>query len=322
MIRKVLLFGVALTVVAGIVFWRRTATPLEEAHVAGRRVTVWSRLAQVRESVAELNHGDRVAILERKEGNVRIQTADGRTGWISEHNLMGPGAREKAQELREKTRQMPVQARGHTRVVSNVRAEAGRAAPRIFQFRPGVPVEVLLRAIAEVPLAEDSRGQAAAATETRGSEAPARREDWYLVRATTEEAGEISGWVLARFIEIDLPPEIRDFAAGIRFIAAFELNRVPDEGGERPQFLALGVRGGEGQPCDFTLLRVFTWNTERKHYETAYLESALCGKLPVRFERREALTLFRFSAAERGGQIQREYQMRGTIVRRVRAPSK
>ena len=88
-------------------------------------------------------------------------------------------------------------------------------------------------------------------------------------------AGPVAGWVLARFIELDLPGPVRDYAssADLHVVAWFELNRVPDgNGGESPQYLVAGSRGGEGGACDFTVLRVYTWGKARKRYETAYVE--------------------------------------------------
>ena len=78
---------------------------------------------------------------------------------------------------------------------------------------------------------------------------------------------------------------VKDYAssADLHVVAWFELNRVPDgNGGEAPQYLVAGSRGGRGQACDFTMLRVYTWGTARKRYETAYVESDLCGRLPIR----------------------------------------
>jgi hypothetical protein len=84
--------------------------------------------------------------------------------------------------------------------------------------------------------------------------------------------------------------------------------------------LAAGVRGGEGQPCDFTMLRVYTWGSRRKRYETAYVESGLCGYFPIRAGKAAATgePEFRFTALGKAGKQQRVYRMRQTVVRRVR----
>jgi hypothetical protein len=104
----------------------------------------------------------------------------------------------------------------------------------------------------------------------------------------------------------------------MRVLAWFELNRVPDgSGGEAPQYLAAGSRGGEGSACDFTMLRVYTWGRVRKRYETAYVESDLCGRLPIRVSNGEKGPEFQFPDVDEGG-ADRKYVMVQTAVRRVR----
>jgi len=90
--------------------------------------------------------------------------------------------------------------------------------------------------------------------------------------------------VVARFVEFDLPDAVREGAnsANIRPVAWFELNRVSDPSGDKPQYLVAAARGPEGQVCDFTALRVYTWYVKRSRYETAFIENNLCGRLPVR----------------------------------------
>ena len=131
----------------------------------------------------------------------------------------------------------------------------------------------------------------------------------------------MAGWVLARFIEMNLPGPVRDYASSsaMRVLAWFELNRVADPNGEKPQYLAAGVHGGDGQPCDFTLIRVYTWGGRRKRYETAYVESNLCGKLPILIGKTPSGDPeFRFRAEVSSGTEERRYQMHQTVVRRVR----
>jgi hypothetical protein len=134
------------------------------------------------------------------------------------------------------------------------------------------------------------------------------------------QAGLVAGWVLARFIELDLPGPVKDYAssADLHVVAWFELNRVPDgSGGEAPQYLVAGSRGGEGQACDFTMLRVYTWGKVRKRYETAYVESDLCGRLPIRISNGEKGPEFHFPDVDEGG-ADRTYSMYQTTVRRVK----
>jgi hypothetical protein len=99
-------------------------------------------------------------------------------------------------------------------------------------------------------------------------------------------------------------------------VAWVELNRVLDEGEPRPQYLVAGARGGEGQPCDFTLLRVYTWGLTRHRYETAYVENGICGRMPIRVTAGAAGEEFRFADPMQDG-ADRVYRVRQTTVRRV-----
>jgi hypothetical protein len=132
----------------------------------------------------------------------------------------------------------------------------------------------------------------------------------------------IAGWVLARFIELDPPAPIPDYfnAAGIHVVAWVVLNTAPDPSGPQPQYLVAGARGGEGQPCDFTLLRVYTWGASRQRYETAYVENNICGRMPIRVSATPAGADFRFADPAQDG-AERLYRMRQTSVRRVTGPA-
>ena len=74
-------------------------------------------------------------------------------------------------------------------------------------------------------------------------------------------------------------------SANVRPIAWFELNRVASPSGDKPQYLVAGTRSPEGQSCDFTVLRVYTWGQKRTRYETAFIENNLCGQMPIQLEK-------------------------------------
>jgi hypothetical protein len=266
----------------------------------------------------------------------------------------------KSASLFQSSRSLPVQARGRTKTVSNVRIEPGRDGQRIFQFGRGTRVLILKRAVASAPQEENSQGEKSASAD---EDEKSKQEDWLLVlraidspesgdniaagtdgptknvkpatgdvvsggpgltqsglAAVGAPAGPLAGWVLARFVELDLPDPVKDYAssADLHVVAWFELNRVADgSGAEVPQYLVAGSRGGEGGPCDFSMLRVYTWSTTRKRYETAYVESDLCGKLPIRISSGAKGPEFTFGDVDEGG-ADRSYAMYQTSVRRVK----
>lgn len=325
--KRILIGTVLVLAVAGGVYFLRQEPALEKAHCAERKVSLWNRVAQVREPVATLIYGEEVSILQRRRENFFVRTARGAEGWIDEKYLMPPELWLRGMEVRAKAAGMKSQARATTKVATNVRSEPGRTGPKLFQFSSGASLDVLARQVVEwTPPATASAPAEAETPLESGTGAisaafPEKRyEDWLLVRGTGGE-GQIAGWVLARFLALDYPSALRDYAGGIRFLAWFELTATPSAEGPRPTYLAVGVDGAEGQSCDFTLLRVYSWNPKRRRYETAYVEGALCGSLPVEVRRSADLQLeatFRFANNSKKGLEQREYRTRQNVVRPVR----
>jgi hypothetical protein len=197
-----------------------------------------------------------------------------------------------------------------------------------------VPLEIVGRAVADWVQVTDERDNSNEPAETK-------KEDWFLIRGVaTRPPGEasarsaettnttqpgdqtvpIAGWVVARFVDLDLPEAVREGAASanIRPVAWFELNRVSDPSGDKPQYLVAAARGPEGQVCDFTALRVYTWYVKRSRYETAFIENNLCGQLPVRVGKGpKGEPEFRFRVMD-GNKEEHVYRLIQTVVRRIR----
>jgi hypothetical protein len=351
-------------ILAALLYWKlHSGSPnvISVGYVGDRGVILWNTLAEVRESVGEVNYGDRVEVLRVEGTAAQVRTTSGKVGWMRDsRQVMDSELWGQIGKLLERARTLPVQARGRTKTISNVRVAPGRDGKRIFQFGRDTKVLILERAVADAPQGPEENSQPAKADTPDGQQT--KQEDWLLViraldslpdggrapslgsvpaavkRSTSDSVsggpdvsllgssvmdmstGPVAGWVLARFIELDLPDPVKDYAssADLRVVAWFELNRVPDgSGGEAPQYLVAGARGAEGGPCDFTTLRVYTWGTARKRYETAYVESDLCGRLPIRISTSAKGPSFQFPDVDEGG-AQRTYTLASTTVRRVK----
>lgn len=334
--KRKLLVAVPLLCVVALLAWyfRPKHESLGAAYVSERTLTLLSSVAQVHEQVGVLYYGERVEVLARRNDNVKVRTSNGTIGWVDGRYLMEPELWERSEKLLAQTKSMIVQARGRTKTTTNLRVEPGRTEPRLYQFGRGIEVEVFGRAVADWAQVTDEK-------EVVAENEPQKKEDWYLVRGvatrppgegvvrnsavtTTTQPGDqtipIAGWVVARFISLDLPDPVREgtIAANVRAIAWFELNRVTDAEGEHPQYLVAGTRSAEGAPCDFTTLRVFTWNPKKTRYETAYIENDLCGALPIQIGKGpEGQPEFRFHMME-GSKPERVYRLIQTVVRRVK----
>ncbi|HMD37848.1 MAG TPA: hypothetical protein VKH15_01115 [Candidatus Acidoferrum sp.] len=332
--KRKLLIAVPLLLVVAVIAWffRPKHEFLGEAYVGERTATLWSSVAQVREPLDTLHYGDRVDVVARRNDSIKVRTSAGEQGWVEGRYLMDPALWQRSTKLLKQVAGMPVQAHGRTKVQTNLRVEPGRTQARLYQFGRGVRVEVVGRAVADWVQASDEK-------ESSGDSQDKKKEDWFLVRGvatrppgdaagraaetTTTQPGDqslpIAGWVIGRFLELDLPDAVRDGAnsSNIRPIAWFELNRISDPAGDKIQYLVAAARGSEGQPCDFTTLRVYTWNLKKERYETAFIENDLCGQLPVRIGKGpKSEPEFRFQVMD-GNKEERVYRLVQTVVRRI-----
>jgi hypothetical protein len=320
--------------VGGGVWWaRRNPERYPTGYIADRSATLWSATAQVRRPIGILGYGEKVSILARAGELTEVRSADGTLGWVDNHMLMAPALWEQVGQLLSDTRDMPIQGKAHTRTISNVHIEPGRDSPRIFQFGRNVPVTVLRRQAAAASSAgeEGHGGDEPAPTADEKSD----QEDWALVlyspvkaESSSASAGTqpgagpampIAGWILWRFMELDPPQPIGDYvgAAGRRVIAWAQLNTVPDPSGDKPQFVVAATKGGEGQPCDFTSIRVYTWGAARKQYETSFADNNVCGRLPLRVAQAPDGPEFRFNDPKN---TEHAYRLMQTVVRRIARP--
>lgn len=335
--KRKLLVAVPLLLLVVIVAWivRPKHEYIGEAYVSAKSTTLLSSVAQVRQEIGELRFGDHVEVMAKRNEFVKVKTSSGLIGWVDAHQLMDPQLWQRSIALLKKAQDLPVQARGRTKVATNLRVEPGRTEARLYQFGRGVPVEVVARATADWVQVSDEKENT--------SPEETKKEDWFLVRGVATRApGEttattgapipstatvpgdlsapIAGWVVARFLELDEPDPVREGAssANVRPVAWFELNRVADEAGEKSQYLLAATRGPEGQACDFINLRVYTWNKKKTRYETAFIENNLCGALPIRVSKdAKDNPEFRFHVMD-GEKEERAYRLIQTVVRRVR----
>jgi hypothetical protein len=315
--------GFALFVIVAVAAYLRFHRPkaaLEIAYAGNRQVTLWNTTATVREPVTTVPFGERLDVLARYEDEAEVRTDKGSTGWVSGRDLLSSDVWDRAREWTKEAESMPVEARGHTRVLSNLHVEAGRNAPRLRQLSKDIPVDLLERTTAVVP-AKNEPG-----ADTAPGASAGKTEDWWLVVAHTPDQGPLGGWILGRFIDLDVPQPLPDYAsaAAMRIVAWFELNRVKDaDGSLKPQYLVLGDKGPEGQPCDFREVRVYTWSVKHEQYETAFIDNGACGKLPLVLTHAKPLDLtFSFRSLNDAPADVRTYRMQETIVRRLKAHPK
>src|SRR5204863_6220453 len=100
---------------------------------------------------------------------------------VESRQLMEPALWQRSIKLLDRTRGMPVQARGRTKVSTNLRVQPGRTEPRLYQFARNAPVEIVGRATADWVQVSDERDNS---NEPQGT----KKEDWLLVRGVATRA--------------------------------------------------------------------------------------------------------------------------------------
>ncbi len=305
----------------------------EVAYVSAPQTFLRDRVATVYNKVATIKNGDRLEVLERTNNKrfVHVLMANGTDGWVEQRSLVGEDVFAAFQKLATDNTNTPIQAQGITHSETNLHVTPGRETEHLYQLTQGGKTALLKRAVAEKTLPGGAPARPKPATNatrdaSKSSDAPQPiLEDWWLVRDDQKRVG----WVLARLIDLDVPLEIAQYAEGQRMVAFFVLREVQDTNGgltkSVPEYLVLSTEPHDGQDFDFNQIRVFTWNTKRHRYETAYREHHLDGQLPVTvghedFGKEGNLPAFTLHVKDDDGKIlERKYKMNGPIVRRVYA---
>ncbi len=300
---------------------------LDVAYVSAPQAALRDQVAAIFNRVGNVKNGERVEVMEREKRFARVRTASGLEGWIEQRFLVDQKTFDALQKLTADNQNAPMQAPGILRNDTNLHVTPGRETDHLYQLAAGAKVAILKRATAEKqPGAAPTK--LAPVKPGKSGKAPSgpALEDWWLVRDSLGHAG----WVLSRMVDVDAPLDIAQYAEGQRFVAFFALDEVPDndKGIQKsvPEYLCMLTEPHDGAPYDYDQVRVFTWNTRKHRYETAYRERGLNGILPVTvtketFDKEGSLPVFTLRVSDDAGQItERKYKLNTPIVRRVLAP--
>src|SRR5580658_3405602 len=294
---------------------------LEIAYVSSPQAILRDRVSAVFSKTGTVKNGDRVQILERERRFVRVRTASGVEGWIEQRYLVPKSVYDGFQKLTQQAQSDPVQATGTTRNDTNIHLDPGRETEHLYLLNQGSKVSILQRATAEKTV-PGAMAKPASPKSDSAKPPTVAMEDWWLIR----DADGRVGWVLSRFVDLDVPLEIAQYAEGQRTVAFFVLNQVADGDKKVPQYLVVLSEPKDGLPFDYDQVRVFTWNVRKHRYETAYREHNLNGFLPVTisqetFDKEGTLPVFVLRVKDNDGNVsERKYKMNTPIVRRVLAP--
>ncbi len=308
-------------------------------YVSAPQANLRDRVSAVYNKVGIVYAGDKVEVLEKQKRFVHVKTSSGLDGWLELRYLAGQDVFDGFEKLKKENAKTQVEAQGTTRAELNIHLTPDREGDHLYQMKEGEKVEVLKKASSEkntgvpkpakpIPSKEPVKKAATPATRApvAATKAPeeqaAAMEDWWLIR---DSQGHV-GWVLMRMIDLDVPLDIAQYAEGQRIMGYFILDKIQDGDKQVPQYLVLMSAPKEGLPYDYDSIRVFSWNSKRHHYETAYRERNIFGVYPVTngmedFGKEGVEPVFTIQVKdETGATVPRKFRMVQPVVRRVLLP--
>lgn len=263
-------------------------------HPSREYVWVWAKEAYLHDRVAPVNNrvatvvnGERLQVIEHANRFLRVETDKGQIGWIEDHGVIDQRIHDEFLKLQqEHAHDQPVTT-ATLREDYWMRDAPGRESDRFYLLPENAHLQLLVRASVPkavppqaLPLAVERTG--GTSKNAPGSPPTPDLEDYWLVR---DSAGHV-GWVRGHTLDDDVPDAIAGLSEMQKVIAAYVLRSVADPdanvpGGQVPEYLTLLAPWQDGLPYDFNQIRVFTWNTRKHRYETAYRERGIEGYLPV-----------------------------------------
>ncbi|MEO6923526.1 MAG: SH3 domain-containing protein, partial [Bryocella sp.] len=252
------------------------------------------RVAAVSNRVTTVTNGQELEVLGSSRKFVKVQTPDGKVGWIREDKVADEALADKFDELKDQhTANIGVaQATVHDEAYLHI--APGRETPRFFLMSEGDKVTLLDRASIKKALPPGAAlaqakpdAKKVAGVDVPTGPPPPPMEDWWLVRTAKGDVG----WIYSHLIDVDIPDALGRYAEGQRYLGAYLLTKVEDpESGmvsngnpvsSIPEYVAVLSPYKAGLPYDFNQVRVFTWNVKKHRYETAFRQKNIAGYLPL-----------------------------------------
>jgi hypothetical protein len=319
----------------------------EYVYVTAKQTFLRDRVAAVSNRTGTVENGAKLLVLEHGRRFFRVKTEKGEQGWIDEKAVATQQVYDEFESLGTQHKDDPAVASAVVRDEVNLHLKPGRETEKFYRLAEGDKLQLLERATLPKPVPGGAVKKGLAG-DAAVEPAPIAMEDWWLGR----DSHGRTGWLLSRMLDVDAPDSLTRYAEGQKFVGAYVLTTVHDEGAQQenkdiPIYLAVLSPYVAGLPYDFDQVRVFTWNLKMHRYETAFREKNIEGYLPVKIGEGKdpygksataeaALPTFTYQVLagdagavvpdpatgmmRPGRTISKTYRLEGNLVRRVQAP--
>jgi uncharacterized protein YgiM (DUF1202 family) len=269
---------------------------VDEATVVANNASLRLKNSSTSRTLRVLDNGNKVSVLERQDNWYRVRWGRDVEGWMEESTVVTNETKERIQKLVTASQNLEPQNTAVMKQDANMRLEPGRTTSIIRRLDAGTKVEVLDRVTKPRPNSETLQDM------------------WVKVRPAPTEIG----WVLSGSVDFDIPGDIAQYSEDYIYAAVKTINRVQDPIAGQINWYVIGERRiGSDPNVDFQGIRVFTWNTKKHRYETAFRTRGMRGVYPLEVGQEGAYPTFRVYelAADGTTKVTRDFVMYGVIVR-------
>jgi hypothetical protein len=290
---------------------------LESGTVISRRANIRSSYAVVAADVLEVKRGQELKILDELEFEgvvwyrVRASDEDQTEGWIEAQHVIKEDSLDKSRKLAAAEQQLPAQATGQLRAISNLRLTPEQTTDNILlQLEGGSTFEIVdwVYVPKEVDKNESEKENeeiAAAGREGDPEKLDDKYDMWYKIRLDPSVSPAPMGWVFGRQVELQVPSDIVYYQSNDRkFVTWLRLDDVPvakPVNGEKDMAAKVSkpgswvilsrtneVRGIDGTEPDFDGILVLGFDKYNEEHYTVYSTRRerfdVWGQLPVKME--------------------------------------
>ena len=294
---------------------------LGEAYAGPMTAPLRQDLSPRSPEVAQIQHGDKVELIDRRRRFFRVRTAAGAMGWIDGRQLLNARQLEQLRQLSETHRDAVPIGQATVYEPLNLHNEPNRGSPSFAQIPAKGIVDVLgYRYAPRVPyqpppLLEEKPVAPKAAKKKKGKgkdkevepppppPTPELPEDWEelsqadsLAERTEVTPGKTDDWTLVRLTAGPQKGQSGWALSGMLVMAIPDEVAQYSEGHRIMAYWPLGTVDDEGtpknhylwatmsqkgQPFQFDGFRIFLYNHRRHRYEQAYREKNLEGFFPL-----------------------------------------
>jgi len=267
--------------------------------------------------ITTVQHGERLEVLDRRRRFLQVRTKAQVIGWVDIRLLISAKQMDQLDELAKHYKNAPSMGRATVFDVLNVHTDPNRNSPTFLQIQEKEQFDVIgHRVVVRTPYQgetieiEDLSPKPQVRKKRHKKEpaipppppppTPKLPDNWLDMSRSTVEAepgkpveakpmddlslirnkdGRV-GWVVTNAIFLEVPDDVAQYAEGQRITSYFPMGEVSDDGKTYNHWLWT-TQSQKYAPFEFDGIRLFTYNTRRHRYETAYRERNLRGFFPV-----------------------------------------